>query len=204
MRNTNPTLNRRIIVALAISTAVPTLAGEADKPLTTVEQIDIERYMGSWYEIARYPNFFQRGIVAVKVSYRLKDDGNIVVRNTGRRGTLDGKLTKREALAWIPDEEMNARWYVRFIWPLRADYWIIDLAKDYRYAVVGQPSRDNLWVISRTPTMTDEDYRVICKNLRQQGYDPDKLKKTLQPPSRTVSESDGAQEKNASSDGDKD
>jgi apolipoprotein D and lipocalin family protein len=150
--------------------------------VTVVEHVDIERYMGRWYEIARYPNRFQKDLVGVIAEYTLRDDGTVGVHNMGRKKTLDGKKTEAKAKGWIEDEKTNAKWKVQFFWPFKADYWIIDLCDEYTFAVVGQPSRKYLWILSRTSTMDDPTYDAICTRLKQvQGYDPSKLVKTPRP-----------------------
>lgn len=160
-------------------------AENGDRPLETVEKVDLERYMGRWYEIARYPNIFQSGVVAVQARYRLLDNGEIEVTNVGRKDGLDGPPTRSVNTAWLAREGDDTKWYVRFIWPFKAPYWIIDLGENYEFAVVGQPSRKYLWVLSRTPRMDPEVYRGICERLRKQGYDPTKLKQTPQPTAKS-------------------
>jgi apolipoprotein D and lipocalin family protein len=156
------------------------------RPLRTVDYVDLKRYMGRWYEIARYPNPFQRGLVAVIVDYRLREDGRFDVVNTGRKNSLRGEVKRSTAVGWVNDQKTYSKLWVRFFWPTKAPYWIIDLGQDYEYAVVGQPSRKYLWIISRTPQMDEGVYRGICDRLRQQGYDPARLKRTLQPaPAKT-------------------
>lgn len=154
----------------------PLASGE----LVTVPQVDLRRYMGTWYEIARYPNSYQDGLVGVVVHYELDGGGRIRVRNTGRQGSLHGELTESRASAWVTCERSRSKWAVRFFWPFTADYWIIDLGQDYEYAVVGQPSRKYLWIISRTPTLPPQTMRGIAERLRRQGYDPRRLELTPQ------------------------
>lgn len=143
--------------------------------------VDIERYLGTWYEIARYPNRFEKQCVAVTADYSLRDDGKIRVVNACRKGGLDGPIKSIEGKAWVVDRETNAKLKVQFFWPFRGAYWIIDLGKDYDYAVVGHPNRKYLWILSRTPQMEPALYRVIVDRLAEQGYDPARLQKTLQP-----------------------
>ncbi len=149
--------------------------------LAVVPHVDIERYLGTWYEIARYPNRFQKECVAVTADYSLRDDGKIRVVNACRKGGLDGPIESIEGKAWVVDRETNARLKVQFFWPFRGAYWIIDLGKDYDYAVVGHPNRKYLWILSRTPQMETALYRVVVDRLAEQGYDPARLQKTLQP-----------------------
>ena len=147
-----------------------------------VARIELDRYMGEWYEIARYPNSFQDGIVGVHIIYTLRDDGKIDVHNTGHRKTLEGPKTDSHATAWVVDEASHAKWYVQFIWPFRADYWVIACADDYSWAVVGQPSREYLWVISRTPVLQRDVFADILQRIARHGYNPRKLALTPQDP----------------------
>jgi len=145
------------------------------KPLEVVPRVDVKRYLGSWYEIARYPNFFQKGCVDSKADYYLRDDGDIRVVNTCREERPDGRFKSAKGKAWIVDKTTNAKLKVRFFWPFSGDYWIIDLGENYEYAVVGEPGRKYLWILSRRKTMDKKTYEEICRRLREKGYDPDKL-----------------------------
>lgn len=182
-------LNPCIVPCLVGGIMASVLGAHAAEPLPTmpsavraVERVDVQKYMGRWYEIARIPNRYQDRLVAVTCDYDLRDNGTIGVVNTGRLDRIDGKERKSTAKAWTVDGANGSQWEVQFIWPLTADYWIIDLDPDYRYAVVGQPCRTHLWILSRTPTMDEATYQTICDRLKQHGYDPDKLVRTPQPP----------------------
>lgn len=148
--------------------------------VAVVASVDIDRYLGTWYEIARYPNSFQEGCVATKASYSLRPDGRIRVVNECRQGSLDGKLRRAEAKAWVADPSTRAKLKVQFFWPFRGDYWIIDLGENYEYAVVGHPQRKYLWILSRTPTMDPGLYEAIVEKIRVAGYDPGRLIRTVQ------------------------
>lgn len=148
--------------------------------LRTVPSVDLKRYMGSWYEIGRFPNRYQRGIVGVIAEYTLQKDGRILVRNYGRSGSLDAELTVSTAKGWVADETTNAKWFVQFIWPFKADYWIIDLDQSYQYAVVGQPDRERLWILSRQPKVSEATLNGIYRRLRANGYDTSRIKLTPQ------------------------
>jgi apolipoprotein D and lipocalin family protein len=150
-------------------------------PLEAVPQVDIERYLGIWYEIASYPQRFQEGCTATTATYTLRSDGEIDVLNKCRKGGLDGPEEVAEGRARVVDRESNAKLEVSFFWPFWGDYWIIDLGPDYEYAVVGHPSRDYLWILSRTPTLDDEVYDGIVRRIEAKGYPLEPLQKTLQP-----------------------
>jgi len=158
-------------------------AGVADRlpPLQTVAKVDLNRYVGTWYEIASFPQRFQKGCVASVATYSLREDGKISVLNQCRDKTLDGKLRTAKGIAWVVDKNTDAKLKVRFFWPFSGDYWIIDLGPEYEYAVVGHPKRTYLWILSRKPHMDQAAYDGILQRLKAQGYDLSRLQKTIQP-----------------------
>lgn len=149
-------------------------------PLTVVSQVDLTRYVGTWYEIASYPTSFQKGCVGTKATYSLRPDGDIDVLNQCYKSGFDGEISSVRGKAWVVDRNSNAKLKVRFFWPFWGSYWIIDLGKDYDYSVVGHPSRKYLWILSRSPRMDDVLYYEILGRITQQGYDTSKLVKTEQ------------------------
>ncbi len=177
-------MDRRYKYALAVAGAVAgaaTIAYAARKtePLVTVRQVDLNRYAGTWYEIARYPNRFQKKCDSdTKAMYLLRGDGTVGVVNSCRKS--DGTITSNKGTAKVVDAATNAKLKVTFFWPFSGNYWILDLAPDYSYAVVGEPSRKYLWILSRTPQMDDATYRAITERIRFLGYDPSRLIRTKQ------------------------
>lgn len=173
-------MKKSMFVALLFLTACAGGKGMKE-PLEVVKGVDLNRYTGTWYEIARYPNSFQKGCTGTTATYTLRDDGKISVVNRCLKDSLDGTEKKAEGRAWVVDPETNARLKVSFFWPFSGNYWIIQLDPEYRYAVVGDPGRKYLWILSRTPRMDAQTYAAILKKLPEQGYDPGRLMKTLQP-----------------------
>jgi apolipoprotein D and lipocalin family protein len=144
-----------------------------------VSAVDIDRYAGKWYEIAKYPVVFENGCVDVTAEYTLLEDGTVRVVNTC--GSPDGSSREIVGTAVVTDSSTNAKLSVSFFGPLfAAPYWIIDLDEDYRYAVVGDPSRELLWILSRTPSLDDATLSEILGRLPEFGYDPDRLTWTVQ------------------------
>lgn len=139
-------------------------------PLQTVAKVDVSRYLGRWYEIARLPNRFQKGCAGSTADYTLREDGEISVTNSCRN-QQDGSLDQVTGRAWVVDATSNAQLKVSFFWPFRGDYWIIELGKEYEYAVVGTPNRKYLWILSRTADMDDGLYAAILQRAGQQGFD---------------------------------
>jgi apolipoprotein D and lipocalin family protein len=152
------------------------------KPLSTVEKVDLSRYLGTWYEIASFPQSFQEGCTGTTANYTLRDDGEIEVLNRCFKGALDGEEDSAEGRARVVDEKTNAKLEVSFFRPFWGAYWIIDLGESYEYAVVGHPSRDYLWILSRTPQMDETLYQSIIRRLEKEKLYPlDRLQRTVQP-----------------------
>ncbi|MDP3300522.1 MAG: lipocalin family protein [Sulfuricurvum sp.] len=141
--------------------------------LDTVSSVDLNRYAGKWYEIARYENTFERGCVGATADYTSLD-GSIDVTN--RCYDSLGKMTgEAKGSAKVVPESANSKLKVSFFWPFYGDYWVIKLADDYRYSVVGDPSRKYLWILARTPKLNESDRQAILTELPKFGYDADKL-----------------------------
>ncbi|MBM3298780.1 MAG: lipocalin family protein [Deltaproteobacteria bacterium] len=150
--------------------------------LETVKYVDVGRYMGTWYEIAKFPQRFEKGLVGVTANYTLLPNGKVRVLNSSHVGDFDGELRTSEGTARVVDTSTNAKLKVTFFWPFSGDYWILELGKDYEYAVVGEESRKYLWILSRTPQMDESVYSGILKRLQDKGFDISRLEKNPQRP----------------------
>jgi len=148
--------------------------------LKTVEHVDVKRYMGAWFEIAKLPQRFEKGLVGIKASYTLLPDGKVEVLNSGYKEDFNGKMKTIKGKAWVADTATNAKLKVSFFWPFTGNYWIIELGKDYEYAVVGDESRKYLWILSRTPQMDEALYNELLKRVQDRGFDVSKLEKVPQ------------------------
>lgn len=149
--------------------------------LRAVERVDLGRYAGTWYEIASFPQRFQRGCTGSMATYSVRPDGEIEVLNRCRLDRLDGPEKSARGRARVVDPVTRAKLEVSFFRPFWGDYWIVDLGADYEFAVVGHPGRDYLWILSRTPQLDDAVYEGILGRLRGQGYEVERLRRTLQP-----------------------
>jgi len=148
-----------------------------NKPLKTVNTVDIEKYLGKWYEIAAFPQSFEKGCSNTVAEYSLMDDGKIQVKNTCIK---DGKIKEATGVASVDDKKTNAKLDVSFFWPFNGKYWIIALAPDYSYAVVGHPNRKYLWILGRKPQMDAMTYNHLVLLAAGKGFDIRKLVKTVQ------------------------
>jgi apolipoprotein D and lipocalin family protein len=172
------------MVVLVLSVVVLAVAGcastkrRADAP-TTVSEVDLERYAGVWYQVARYPHFFQRRECAVSTArYTLREDGRVGVRNDCWADEFGGKSRQHVTAVARPIDESNAWLKVRFFRLFNADYLIIELDPDYRWAVVTAPDMETLWVLSRTPALEEGLYQSIIERLTQRGFDRQKIIRT--------------------------
>jgi len=148
---------------------------------STVKELDLNRYLGTWYEIARFPHSFEKNLVGVTAMYRLREDGKIEVVNQGFKNALDGKLSKAVGKARIPDNKEPGRLKVSFFWIFYADYFVLELdAENYQYAMIGSSSDKYFWILGRTPQMDPAVYNMLLDKARQRGYNLDKLYKVPQ------------------------
>jgi apolipoprotein D and lipocalin family protein len=155
----------------AMLPAVATFGAKPPAPMQVVPSVDLTRYAGKWYEIARLPNRFQRDCASdTTASYALRPDGKITVINSCR--TSEGRIKSATGTARVASgKEPNTKLKVTFFWPFYGNYWIIDLDPDYKWAVVGEPDRKYFWILSREPRLDETLYRQILDRARQQGYD---------------------------------
>lgn len=145
-------------------------------PVTTVPKVDLARYMGTWHEIARYPNRFQKGCAGSWAEYRLSPDGKRVeVVNRCMAEGAEGKTRSARGTARVVDPATNAKLEVSFFWPFYGDYWILALGPEYEYAVVGTPDRKYLWFLARTPAVSREVYDLLVGEAVRQGFDPSRI-----------------------------
>lgn len=136
--------------------------------------------MGTWYEIASFPQRFQKGCTGTTATYTLIGAGVVEVVNRCRKGSLSGPEKVARGRARVVDPVSSAKLSVRFFWPSRGDLWIIELAHDYSWAAVATPDRDGLWILSRTPTMDDETFAGIVTRLVRKGFEIGQLNRTVQ------------------------
>ena len=151
------------------------------EPLRTVEHVDLTRYQGDWFVIANLPYWLEDGKVASFDRYRMRADGRMDNEFHFRRGSFTAPEEVWEGVAWVHNTATNAEWRVRFVWPFSADYLVIDLDPEYRWAVIGHPSRDYFWILSRNRSLADDIYAGILQRAAVQGYDVTKIAKVPQP-----------------------
>jgi apolipoprotein D and lipocalin family protein len=175
MNTAKPAILRNIFILFIITSCSSPM-----KKLTTVPNVDIMKYSGKWYEIARLPNSFEKGLVCCTAEYSLREDGKISVINTGKE-EASGKAKSVKGKAWVPDKNEPGRLKVQFFWPFAGKYYIFHLDnKKYQYALVGDPSRKYLWMLSRTPQINDSLYLELIEVASKYDFAVEKVIKVRQ------------------------
>ena len=141
----------------------------------TVQELDLDRYLGKWYEIARFDHSFERGLVGATANYSITEDGKIKVVNTGYKDSFDGKFNQAEAKAYRPDENYPGALKVSFFLFFYSDYWVLDLDENYTFALIGSKKEKYLWILSRTPEMAPADLQRVLNKAVSLGYNTGNL-----------------------------
>ena len=169
------------IIPAAVATLV--LAGCSSVPRPAVplaENVDIERFMGDWYVIASIPTYIERDAWNAVESYRLDDDGSIATTFTFRKGGFDGPERRYTPRGFVFDRDSNAVWGMQFVWPIKADYRIAYLSDDYGQTVIAREARDYVWIMARSPSISEADYARLTAFIASMGYDTTQLRKVPQ------------------------
>lgn len=145
------------------------------KKLVTVPEVDLNRYMGKWYEIARLPNSFEKGLICCTAEYSLLTDGKVEVVNSGHKEEDPERTSKIKGKAWVPDAGEPGRLKVRFFWPFTGGYYIFHLDPDYQFVLVGSPSRKYLWILARTSTLDEPLYQELVRICGENDFDTENL-----------------------------
>ena len=170
------------VAAAAFLVACTSMASSKEKqPLALAPNVDLPRLMGDWYVIANIPTYFERGAHNAVESYKLGADGNIDIRFTYRADAFDGPAKDMTSRGFVQSPS-NAVWGVQFVWPLKADYRISYVSEDYGLTVITREKRDYVWIMARTPVISEAAYARMVAFVAEQGYDTAKLQRVPQRP----------------------
>ena len=158
-------------ISLITVAAFISLAPVRQRDLPVVSSVDINRYTGTWYEIARLPFSFETKLKCITATYLLRKDGRITVLNKGHYITDPRKTTSSRGVAFAPDKNTPAKLKVQFFWPFRGNYWIMELDEDYRYVLIGEPKLKYLWILAREKKMDEHTFEMLVKKATDAGYD---------------------------------
>ena len=160
-----------LFVVLINALVISSLFAEGNKNLKVVSNLDLRKFQGVWYEIAHNPWFPEDNCFAMIAHYKLIEDNKIEVTNICRKHGFDGEISKITGKAWLVEPTITSKWEVQFIWPFTLDYWVIDLEENYNYAVIGEPDKENFWILSRKPIMDNGLLTKIIEKTKMKGYD---------------------------------
>ncbi len=149
-------------------------------PMPTVENVDLDRFMGDWYVIANIPTFIETEAHNAIENYHLNDDGTVATTFSFNNGGFDGEKKVYKPKGFILDTNSNAIWGMRFIWPIKADYRVVYLDDSYSQTIIGRNKRDYVWVMARSPEISTSDYKHLVEVISSLGYDTSKLRKVPQ------------------------
>ncbi len=174
-----PMITRTVMAAVAVL-AAGGCSSVPRPPVPTVASVDLERFMGDWYVIACIPTWIERDAWNAVESYRLDEDGTIATTFTFRKGGFDGPEKRYTPRGYVMDRSSNAVWGMQFVWPIKADYRISYLSDDYGQTVIARDQRDYVWIMARTPQLTESDYARLTNYVASMGYDVSQLRKVPQ------------------------
>lgn len=166
---------RKLLVALGIGTLLSACAS-TPPTIPPVASVDMPRFMGDWYVIAQIPTYIERKAFDSVESYRLDEDGKIRTTFRYRNGSADAPLKTMEPVGRVVPGTNNAVWEMQFVWPIQAEYVIVDLAPDYSRTIVGRSKRDYVWLMARTPSLPAPELAAAIEKIRTLGYDTTKLR----------------------------
>lgn len=144
---------------------------QGQKNLTVVPAVDLQKYKGTWFEIARKPFSFESKLKCNTADYSIRTDGKIRVINQGHLIADPSKIKTAKGIALVPDKNVPAKLKVQFFWPFKGDYWIMELDKDYKYVLIGEPSLKYLWILAREKKLDKDTLDQLFKKATDSGYD---------------------------------
>ncbi len=144
-------------------------------PIKTVDHVDLQRFMGDWYVIACIPTIIEKDIYNAVESYELNQDGTIKTTFTFHQGSFDGKPKKYQPKGFVVPNTGNALWGMQFIWPIKSEFRIVELDEDYQNTIIARNARDYVWLMSRKPKISDDQYQHYVSKISEMGYDVNRL-----------------------------
>lgn len=176
-----PATTQRIIsFILALLLSLVSGCSNNMKPIPTVPQVDLPRFMGDWYVIANIPTFLEKGAHNALESYKLTDDGRIATTFTFNAKGFDGERKQYNPTGFVVDTDTNASWDMQFLWPFKAEYKVIYLDEQYQQTIIGRSKRDYIWIMARKPVLSDAEYQTLISFAAEQGYDTSLIEKVPQ------------------------
>lgn len=150
------------------------------QPIKVEKYVELDRFMGDWYVIANIPTFIEEGAHNAIESYEKNKDGSIATTFTFNADSFDGEKKKYHPTGFVTDDKSNAIWEMQFLWPFKSDYRILYVDEKYQHTIIGRIKRDYVWVMSRTPNITGEEYKKLIRIIKDSNYDVSKIQRVPQ------------------------
>jgi apolipoprotein D and lipocalin family protein len=179
-------MKRKILLLLPLATLLALNGCRTLKPIRTASHVDLPRFMGDWYVIANIPTFVEKGAHNAVESYERRADGVILTTFTFNKGASDGPVKTYHPKGFVRDDPSNAVWGMRFIPPFKAEYRILYVDETYQRTVIGRRKRDYVWIMARSPTLSDTEFQELSELIAAEGYDISKLQRVPQRPDAPV------------------
>jgi apolipoprotein D and lipocalin family protein len=183
-------MRKTIVAALFVAlgaTAMFAMNANGKTPIPPVAEVDLPRFMGDWYVIANIPTFVERKSYDAIETYEMREDGRIQTTFRHRKGSFDAPVDTMRPVANVREGTNNAVWGMQFVWPIKAEYVIVYIDEAYTQTIIGRSARDYVWLMARTPQISDADYAAHVERLKALGYDTSKLRRV---PQRVVDSAD--------------
>jgi apolipoprotein D and lipocalin family protein len=182
-----PDRPKKLLLAMAAALGLAGVAGCASRPpLPAVADVDLPRFMGPWYVLANIPTFIERDAWNAVESYELKPDGHIATTFTFNKGSATGPVRRYHPDGKVVPGTGNAVWGMQFLWPIRAEYRIFHLDKDYTRVIIARTARDYLWIMARTPAIPEAELQQLIALAGAAGYDTKRVQRVPQATPRAI------------------
>ena len=168
---------RRLKIFSAVIVTIALTACKSAEPLPVVDYVDLEKFMGDWFVIANIPTFIEKNVFNPVESYRLNQDGTVATTFAFNKGSFGGERKDYYPKGYVVEGTGNAIWGLQFIWPFKADYRVVYLDADYETTIIGRNKRDYVWIMARTPAISDSEYAELIEIVEAMGYSPDQLRR---------------------------
>ena len=169
-----------ILFAAVGATAMFAFNANGKTPIPPVANVDLPRFMGDWYVIANIPTFLERESYDAVETYELRKDGKIQTTFRQRKGSFEAPVDTMRPVGTVREGTNNAVWGMQFIWPIKAEYVIVHVDDDYTRTIIGRSARDYVWIMARTPEISEAEYTALVERVRSLGYDISKLRRIPQ------------------------
>lgn len=173
-------ISKATVVALITSMLTACQTSTPEDPIRSAEFVDLEQFMGDWYVLGNIPTYFERNAFNAVETYASKGNRTIETTFSFNAGSFTGKRKQYHPTAFVRQDPSNALWDMQFVWPIKAEYVVVYVDPDYQTTIIGRSARDYVWIMARTPKISDARYAELLAIIDEQGYDTSKVRQVPQ------------------------